>query len=470
MVVRRVRNSEWITRYRQALLERTTEFDIDNGFIPDIIINPTAEVLDNQNETINYLYALLTLDESVSLDIDDVAQFVSINDIIPSEGTRSTVELTLIRYTNPRNDLFIPRGHPFAALSNGSSSIYFVTTRDVTLPLANASNYFNSFRERYEIRVPAISVERGEETEVGPNTITSFVRPLSGFDEVTNATGSSPTVDADTVTSLIRRFRLSVIGQDRATPYGVSKYIRNNFPTVTQTLAVFGENNERADTEPGAHDQYIIGRIEQSQTDFFEYTGEVPLTMTVQPVISVSEVRSGSTIYSEGVDYQVLFDETFNRGSIRAQTAIQFTGRGASPAEGEIVTVSYIYDILVRDIQRAFENNPSLFYPGRDLLLKQSDEIDIVLSANLFISGGYDFNTVRDAVETVLINFFDSLTLGDPVELSDIQQVVRGIVGVDNFIINRLSRVGDASGQSDLQMEFFEYARLDPGNLILNQG
>lgn len=470
MTVRRVRSPEWRTRYREALLERTTEFDIDNGFIPDVIIDPTSVVLDNQNETINYLYSLITLDTGINLDIEDVEQFVSINDVFVNDGTRSTVELTLIRYTNPQSSLVIPRGFPFAALNSGSSSVFFVTTRQVTLPLATASNYFNARRERYEIRVPAISVSRGPETQVGPNSITTFLRPLNGFDEVTNQVASSPTVAADNVDSLIRRFRLSVIGQDRSTPFGVSKYIRNNFPSVSQTLSVYGENNPRADSEPGAVDQYIIGRIEQSATDFKTYTGESPLVLDVQPVISVTEVRSGSTIYTEGTDYQVIFDESFNKGSIRAATYIQFTGRGATPAINDTVTVSYVYDTLVRDIQRNFENNKALVYPGRDLLLKQSDQVEIVLNANLFVFGGLDFTSVRNAVEVAVINFFDNLGLGEPVELSDIQQVVRGVSGVDNFIINRISRIENASGQSDIELEFFEYARLSSSNLILNQG
>lgn len=470
MTVRRVRASEWRQRYREALLQRTTNFDIDNGFIPDVIIDPTSVVLDNQNETINYLYSLITLDNGVNLDIEDVEQFVSVNDIFVNEGTRSTVELTLIRFTNPLTDLRIPRGFPFAAYNDGSSAIFYVSTREVTLPVANSSNYFNADRERYEIRVPAISLGRGPETQVGPGAINAFVRPLNGFDEVTNRTSSSPSVTEDNVESLIRRFRLSVIGQDRSTPFGVSKYIRNNFQNVTQTLSVYGENNPRADTEPGAVDQYIIGRIEQTATDFKTYTGESPIILDAQPVISVTEVRSGSTIYTEGVDYQVLFDETLNRGSIRAQTSIQFTGRGATPAINDIVSVSYVYDILVRNIQRGFENNKALVYPGRDLLVKQSDQVEIVLNADLFVFGGLTFSSVRNAVEVAIISFFDELGLGEPVELSDIQQVVRGVPGVDNFIINRISRIENASGQSDIELEFFEYARLSSGNLVLNQG
>jgi len=470
MTVRRVRVSEWRNRYRSALLQRTTDFDIDNGFIPDVLVDPTAAVLDNQNETINYLYSLVTLDTAINLDIEDVEQFVSVNDIFASEGTRSSVQLTLIRYTNPLNDLTIPRGFPFAALNSGSSAIFFVSTREVILPVANAANYFKSSRQRYEIQVPAISVSNGPQTQVGPNSITTFIRPLVGFDEVTNLTPSSPSVPVDDVGSLVRRFRLSVIGQDRSTPFGVSKYIRNNFQNVTQTLSVYGENNPRADTEPGAVDQYIIGRIEQTSTDFKVYLGESPIILNVQPVISVTEVRSGSTTYTEGVDYRVLFDETFNRGSIRAQTSIQFTGRGSTPSINDTVTISYVYDSLVRDIQRRFENDKVLVYPGRDLLVKQSDQVDIVLNADLFIFGGLSFNSVRNAVEVAIISFFDELGLGEPVELSDIQQVVRGVPGVDNFIINRISRIENASGQSDIALEFFEYARLSSGNLTLNQG
>lgn len=470
MTVRRIRVSEWRNRYRSALLERTTDFDIDNGFIPDVIIDPTSAVLDNQNETINYLYSLMTLDQSVNLDLDDVEQFVSVNDIFANDGTRSTVELTFYRFSVPTQTLVIPRGTSVAALNAGSSSIFFVTTREVNLPISNSSNYFNSTRERYEIKVPAISIERGPETQVASNSINTIIRTLKGFDGVINFTPSSPTVGADTVDSLIERFKLSVIGQDRSTPNGVSKYIRNNFQTVSQTLSVYGKNNPRANTEPGAVDQYIIGRIEQSSTDFITYTGESPLVLAAQPVISVSEVRSGSVTYVEGVDYQVIFDESFNRGSIRAKTYIQFTGRGAEPAEGDIVSVSYIYDTLTRNIQRTFETDATLIYPGRDLLIKQSDQVEIVLVADLFVFGGFDFETIRNAVEVALIDFFDSFTLGDPVELSDVQQVVRGVPGVDNFIINRISRIENASGQSDITLEFFEYARLSSGNLTLNQG
>lgn len=470
MTVRRVRVSEWRQRYRQALLERTAEFDIDNGFIPDVLINPTSFVLDNQNETINYLYSLVTLNDSVALDIADVEQFVSVNDVFINEGSRSTVDLTVIRFTVPLTDLTIPRGFPFIAYENGNSAIYFVSTREITLPVANAANYFNPNRGRYEINVPAISLGRGPDVQVGPGAINAFGRILSGFDEVINISPSTPSLTLDDVDSLIRKFRLSVIGQDRSTPNGVSKYIRNNFSNVSQTLSVYGKNNPRADTEPGAVDQYILGRLERTQTDFFTYTGESLISMKVQPLISVTSVSSGGTTYVEGEDYEVVFDESFNRGSVRASSGIRFTGRGTQPSVGSTLSVTYVYDDLTRIIQSDFENNPTLVYPGRDLLVKQSEEVPIVLNADLFIFGGFNFDFIRQSVENSLISFFTDLRLGEPVQISDIQQVVRGIAGVDNFIINRISRIEDSSGQSDIELNEFEYASLDAGNITLVQG
>lgn len=470
MVIRRVRLNEWRSLYRQAILERTRNWNIDNGAIPDLIITPTSSVLDNQNETINYLYDLITLDESANLDLDDVEQFVSVNDIFSNDGTRSTVNLTVIRFSPPTRDLTIPRGTPFAALNSGVSAVFFVSTREVTLPFETAENFFNADNNRYEINVPVISVDRGPDTQVGPNSITSFVRDLNGFDSVTNLQPSSATAGADTTSSLIRRYRLSVIGQDRSTPNGISKYIRNNFQNVTQTLSVFGQDNERAAAEPGAVDQYIIGKIEQRQQDIITYPGETAIVLSAQPVLSISSVRSDTNTYTEGVDYQIVSDQSLNKGSIRASTAIQFTGRGLSPGVGDTLFISYTYDTLVRNIQREFENNETLSYPGRDLLVKQSDEVSVVIISELFTLGGVSFDAVRVAVETALIDYFNGLGLGEPVEISDIQKVVRGVPGVDNFVPSRVSRETDASGLSDIELEFFEYARLSSSNLIIDQG
>ena len=103
---------------------------------------------------------------------------------------------------------------------------------------------------------------------------------------------------------------------------------------------------------------------------------------------------------------------------------------------------------------------------GQDILIRSGLQVNILLNATLTVISGFSFSTVRSAIITAIVDFINSLGLGENVEKSDIQLIVRTITGVDNFVITLLDKVG-STGNSDVQIEKNEFARTTTGNITI---
>lgn len=474
MPIDRITAAQFEAQLRTAITDRTETHDTAYGPIKDIVIAAPAQVLEGQNDRIRQVSLLLSLVNSDEFTDDDLDDFVFNEGLTRIEGSRATGVLVFSMPTEPTINAVIPRGFPVASQPDASSgtAITFVTTEERLIPAATASTYLNLLTNRYELEVPVEALTEGSTGLIGAGRITRQLQPLGLFSAVTNRAATQGGRDRETNEELIERYLLAILGRELSTPTGVEKYARDNFPDVEDVLTVYGGNAllTRAAEEAGAVDAYIVGATAIAQTDNLTFLGVGQLhVLSVAPLVQVSSVTrvSPAATYVEGTDYEVVFDGGGNAGSPRAADGIRFLVTSPTPpTPGQVITVEYTYNNLIRSLQAGFELDDTLVH-GRDLLFKQAEQVDIILEASLRVSAGFSVTTVQDLVEAALLDFINALELGDDVELSDLQGVVRRISGVDNFIITRLVDDDTESGTVDLPIADNQYARLAAINLTI---
>lgn len=474
MPIEKITAAQFRDQLRAGITERTESHDVGFGPIRDIVIDPVASVLETQNDRIRAVSLLISLVDPDNLSEDDLDNLVFNEGLRRIDGSRATTTLTFSTPTvDPAGpDLVIQRGFPVATTpdTNTNETVTYVTTEARTLPAAQRASFFNINTQRYEITVPAEATTQGSVGRVGQSRIRRPLRPLVGFDDVTNRNAAEGGLDREINAELINRYLLAILGTDIATPLGIERYARDNFPDVADVLVVFGSNPllTRQGIDAGAVDAYVVGDQLISVTENIEFLGINQLLQVASPPLNVvTSVVSGATTYVEGTDYEVVLDTSGDAGSTRAEEGIVFLPTVTSPpSAGDVVTVAYTSNNLIRNLQTTFEQD-DLQVLGRDLLWKEGVQVDIVLEARLRVATGFSTVTVPNAVSSAIQNYINGLLLGADVEESDIQGVVRRISGVDNFLIDRLVRDPAASGAADITIEDNEFARIAVADLTI---
>lgn len=466
MAISRKTASEYATDIKNSIISRNNNYDTEVGPIPDLVVQPMSNVFELQNERIRAVQQLLALINDGSFTDSDLDDFIFNEQLVRLPGSRAQVTLTFSRATVPVTDITIKANFPVGTLSDETTgqAYTFLTLEDATLVAANAAAYFNNDTQRYELNVAAQALLGSSASNVGQNRITRQLRPLVGFDSVTNKAEATGGRDLETNAQAIDRYFLSLTGTSPDVVNGVNKIVRNEFTSVIDSNLVFGNNplNVRAATDGGAVDVYIIGNTPVTTTENIVFSGvDQPIVLKKQPVNSI--ISAGSFV--QGTDFLIVKDATGNKNSVRASDGIRWVIGGSAPAVGSVVSVTYTYNVLVTALQNGFTTDDKNV-PSRDILFKVADQINTTLSANIKIRPGFNVAAVVDACSTSVLALINGNLLGDAVEASDIQAVVRSFSSVDNFIITNLSKVG-SSGVADIPIGANEYSRMATSDLII---
>lgn len=450
-----------------AILDRNANYDTKIGPVPDLVINPVANVLELQNDRIRSVQQLLSLENDGSFTDDDLDQFVYNELLVRGEGAKASVNLIFSRLAAPTVDLTVRANFPVSTLQDEETgtTITFITTVDTTLVAANAFSYFNPTTQRFELSVPAVALTGSTAGNVAPNRITRPLRALVGFDAVFNRDAATGGTDAELNGDLIRRYYLAIRGASPAVQTGISKILRDKYSSVLDSLVVYGNSalNVRSATDGGAVDVYIIGSVTSTITEnvIFTGVGQV-LALQNQPVTSIISIGS----YIQDTDFVLEKSTDGNADSIRASDGPMWLPTATStPTLYATLTVVYTYNSLLSTLQAAF-TQPDLEVMGRDILFKEADQVDIEISAQIKVRAGYNVSNTLSAVTNTILTYVNGLKLSEDVELSDLQAVVRSYVAVDNFIVNTLAVVG-GTGTSDVLIEDNQYARLGVADLTI---
>lgn len=477
MTVERKTAAEWEEGIRAAILEYTREYDTAYGPVVDLVlkVGKALEELNNERlRPVSLLAALENSDEFSESDLDAVARN---EDIERPEGSPPSTTLTFTRASDFGSENgVISRGTPVGSSVDDSTGqpITYVTSesRDKTYAVKEYDQAYGTFV--WKVRVPAISTSVGSASRVGANRVNRPLRPLTGYDSVTNETDASNGSDRYTNDELIDLLRLAVSARQLAVAQGVEFYLRGAFSDIEDAYQVGGTdqglNESRANDDAGAVDIFIKGEDLLTATENFTFWGVGQLLeISTPPLVDIVSVESGGTVYEEDVDFEAVFDDTGYSGSTRAHDGIRFIAGGAAPTAGATVTVTFTYNNLVRAAQADLDD-PLNEVDGRDELVRQGEAVDIYISATLTPRPRFNPSTIKTAAENLILNLINveyGLKTND-VELSDIQGAVRRLSGVDNFVLTRLSSsASDATVNDPIELETRQYPRLLAANMVI---
>lgn len=466
MTIQKKTAQDFAADIESAIISRNSSYDTKIGPIPDLVINPISGVLELQNERARAVQQLLSLSNDAVFTRSDVDAFVYNELIVRSVGSKSRVVLTFSRTTPPTVDQTVKANFPVATLADEEtgSAITFVTINDATMVAANAGAYFNSTTQKYELQVSARAVTNASSGDVAPGRIVRPLRPLNGFESVTNKTAATGGKNAETNAELIERYILSIIGSSPSVVRGIEKILRDLFPETIDSNVVFGNNalNVRSSTDGGAVDVYVIGSSPTSVTESYTFTGpDQVIALNKQPVIEIQSILP----YTQGTDYVLQKDTTGNAGSVRARDGVRFNSAYAYPTIGSVMSVTYVYDALQATLQDAF-TAADYNVTGRDILFKEAEQVDVTITASLKIRPGFSVAQVTSFVTSAILAFINAKTLGESVEVSDIQATVRAYSAVDNFIISNIAKVG-STGTVDIPINPRQFARMAIADLTI---
>lgn len=463
MTVDRISADDFLGELNAALLNRTQAYDTAFGPVLDQSFGPVATVLENHNnERLRPVSLLMSLVNETEFSENDLDGVVFNEGMTRPDGSFAVTSVTFFVSAAPTFDLVVQRGFPIAGSPDQSTgaAVTFVTTEGATMPFASASSYFNPTTNRYELTLPVQSLISGALGRVGPNRITRPLRPLVGFDGVTNLSGvTAGGRNRFTNTELLELFLLAITGRQLSAADGIQFFTRDNFPAAEDVLEVSGTDATltRGDTDAGAVDCFIKGVQAVSVTDNdLTYLGRGQLVrITTPPLVQVNSVTINGVTAVEGTDYDVVFDTSGYSGSVRGIEGVRVratpgTAGILNAPVGSPAIIAYECNQLVRDLQARSEQE-DVNVDGRDLLYREGAQVDIVLSARLKAKTGFTPSTVASLAQATLIAFVNtSLGLGDQVEQSDLDFEVRRLSGVDNFVFTRLARASVGTGVADV--------------------
>jgi len=466
MPVPKITADQFANDLNVGIQDRNEGHDTEIGPIPDIVVQPTALVLENQNDRIRNVSQLILLEGQEEFDDIDVEAFVYNEFLTRNEGGRSSTTVIFSRATAPQIDTTVQKNFPIATTPDEETgeTVVFVTTESKTMPVASAASYYNLETERYELEVAVQATTSGKIGEVGPGKINRPLRPLSGFDSVENKSRSSIVTDRETNADLLERYSISIVGSQLGVQNGLRLFIKSRFQDAGDVLVVFAGDPliTRSGEDSGAIDVFITGSQNLTRSDEAEFLGIGQLiVLDNQPVQNIVNVPG----YTLGVDYEFVKDTTGVANSVRAEDGIRFLPSGTTPAIGSSINIDYQQDVLVANIQAALDSADTNV-GGQDPLIRTGTQVDTTLTARLVVLPGFSFTTIQSTVVDAVIDYINSLGLGEAVEKSDIQAVVRNISGVDNFVFQVLDRVG-GTANADIEIDKNEFARIASGDITL---
>jgi uncharacterized phage protein gp47/JayE len=468
MPVPKITADQFATSLNTGIQSRDSSVDIEIGPVPDVVVQPTAQVLENQNDRIRQVSQLILLDQSTQFADSDTDSFVYNETLIRNVGGKSSGTVTFSRATAPDVDIPVQRGFPIGTLPDESTgqTIIFVTTESGTLPATGSSAYFNIATNRYELEIAVQATTAGTLGEVGPNRINRPLRPLAGFDTVTNPRRTSAVVDRETNQELLERYKIAITGTQLAVKNGLSLFIKSQFPDAGSILVVYPDDPlvTRSGVGGNAVDIYVTGIQSTVRSDTKTYTGlGQVMVFDHQPVIDIVSISG----YVLDTDYVLVKDTTGVSSSTRGLDGVKFIPGGASPTVGTTFVVNYDQNLVVEDIQNIFLN-ADYDIGGQDPLIRAGIQTDMVMAATLIVLPGFSHSTVESVVITTIETFINALGLGAPVQKSDIDAAVRAISGIDNFIFTVFDRTDPGTGNADVDLAKNEFPRITSSDITIS--
>jgi hypothetical protein len=307
---------------------------------------------------------------------------------------------------------------------------------------------------------------------------------LTGVSSVKSITAATGGRERESNVDLLAALPLALSGSNIGTERGLLNFVLAQ-DGVEDAILVGPGDPLMTRTDAGGVDIYIVGSLPTTVTAVTVIgTAGESFTLPLQPVQEIFSVVDGlGALYFDGGlksdgtadgGYAFVPDAGDRRGSARAHSQIVWAHPppiASGPAAASQMTITYLHDALIRDLQRRIDEDPDLDVPSSDVLMRQSTLIEAVCQLQAVpVAGlsalGLTQDDVNTAISDALTGFFGALKLGQQADFSDAlvvaaEATIAGVRVVDRVEGFAMGRLGAPAGFEDLTVAANEYLRLE---------
>jgi len=372
----------------------------------------------------------------------------------PASKSRGYVRL----YLNSANPITLSAGFSVETL-NG---IKFLTTNSFTAFVPS----YDSTRGLYYIDSAVESVLTGLLTNVEPNTIVKLSSGIGTIVAVNNLYRTRFGRGQETDLEVIARVRNILASRNQSVFNGILSTILY-YPGVVDAKIVFPGDDEMVRNEKNAVDIYILGdeKIETKSDIFNIFSGQYmyeridnELDYEIASIVTEAESSkfkclSQPVIALEAVEYANVYTGVYSdiSGTLNKDLtgvfANSYKAHDYVSVPNELLSTSgfikltYSYDRLYLDLQNIVRNY-NYYIIGADILFKKAIEKQVDISVIFYPLTGYNEDDIKATIISDLGIFFEGgidsngvdrtfMGLGDGIDLSDVENVILDVEGVD---------------------------------------
>lgn len=472
MAITTKNRAELIQDLVNAIKNRDRAIETGFGPVKDIVIDPVSLVARDIYTQIQHVFDIQFLKNAEKMSTEELDLMGESFGIKRKGPVRSTGSIFFTTSSRPTSDVTVPAGFPVATSSLvGTKSVQsFVTTKTATLFAASADAYFNPQAGVFELEVPIRALVPGDASRVAAGTITTLQRQIPGLSAAVNKSATTGGKDAETNAEYARRIRLVLLGTDRGTQGGLKRTTLEDDRVIDALVVSPGDPLMiRTETVAGAVDVYVLGDEAKIVSQIETYDG-LDLTFDSEPLIFPAPVASvvGSVVgpLVENTHFYVVQDPVLD-GSQRARNVLRWNrGTTGLPEIGETITITYVVDNLIAELQAQIENPENALLA--DVLYRRATEVPVVMEITMKVTTDVDQDTLEGKIRSAVRDFINTRGLGEDIVPSDLDLVIRSVPGVDFVFLpfDQLSRE-DGTGSDIIPIEKNEYATISDTNIVL---
>lgn len=472
-------NEEWVAYLKQLILDIDRELDVEFGPVNVGFIQPDAIAFAGQDAEITRLRDSMDIDNYQLQTDNEFVAFLSNYLMEILVGTRG-LGTEYFQTADFTTDITIPRSFPVSTeMGSYGQAVTFYTTQEKQMLIAQKSLYFNASENLYEIAAPIQCVSLGSVGKVPAGAIRVMLRSIPGITRVTNKVAiTAGGVDEETRAQSIRRLKGFI---KSAGSLALKGGLVNSLLELVEDVVVVGAREvgfQRTSQESGAVDAYVIGTTEDTVSDFFrvgyysteDYSNRVVRILDYQPTTELVSVVIDGTDRTSWFTIEKDTDSPYS-GSIRAQDVLMVDSGHVGDLAGEIGkygVVTYKRNSLIQTLQSDYDGDDKYVF-GRDLLQRESVEVETFIEMVLTVYAGYDIVSVGEAVKNAIYNYVNSLQIAQSLEQADVTFEAKKIAGVDNITYVNFRLLTESSGTvHDIVPASNEYLRIELSNILVS--
>lgn len=346
-------------------------------------------------------------------------------------GLVSTGSVWFQRDTAPMSNVTIPSGTRVRTINTVSrDAIEFITVNTVVMLASQASQYYNSDEEIYEVEAQIEAAYAGADGNAGPNTITAFTGTLD-VSACTNRTATSGGTDSESDVVLRARGLSVLAGSNAGTKDGYELLIEGQVGVEESVVVDPNDSDMERVKDGGGADIWVKTEDYDEEVLSYVYPAGELLRSLSGPVVSISSVTEDGTLLAPGVDYNFVHDLGVYRRSRHSFDRVAWI---TSRVVGAAIAVTYVRCALIDTLQ-SFIDADENHIVGADILTKLAYTADVDVTMIVEVFAGYSPTNVTSAVNVAVTAYIEALALGDVVQQSDIIALAEATAGVDSVVL-----------------------------------